>query len=106
MTGTAKEALDKIKEAELEADKLVEEAKKESRKILEKARLERERIIEEARQNVYRDSGKIRIATEEEALREAAEIKEGSRKAASSLKERTEANIDKALRFIESKMGI
>ncbi len=101
----SKAALDKIKEAESNAQQIIERVKLDAHNILREAKLEKERVIKAAIEKAKIDSRKLRIKIQEEGSGEINEIKKQSGVEIETLKEQAKNNLDKAVEFIKHKIG-
>jgi ATP synthase H subunit len=100
----SKLALDKIKEAESKAQRIIDEAKLEAQKILHEAKLEKEQFIEIALEKAKTDSQDLKNKINAEALQEVSAIENRTKDEINVLKEKAWHNLDKAVGFIRSKL--
>jgi len=103
---TAKEALDKIKEAEVKALRIVEEAKRTAHKIFEEARMEKGRILKFAEENALIDARRLEKKVEEETFKEISVINAEARSDCEALKAKAKQNIGKAAEFVKAKVNL
>ncbi len=104
-TKDASDALQRIKEAEEKARKIVEKAREETAlKIIQEAHEEAEKIKERHLNRARKKADEKRSALIQEATKEAAEIRERAEQEIVSLKKKTEKAMSKAVSQISDRI--
>ncbi|MFH1244935.1 MAG: hypothetical protein V1662_00430 [Candidatus Omnitrophota bacterium] len=102
----AKIALDKIQEAEQEAQRLIEQAKKEAVDILHKTGQGKEQIIHQAREQAGRDARKLKEDTTALTAQEVFAIEKQGEQQIRTLRETESGKVNKAIQFLKNKLGL
>ena len=101
----SKEALERIREAEKQAQDIIDQAKNEARRILNEERIEKERILKAPQEQARLDSQKFKAEINEEILKEVSLIEGRTQDEIKALQEKASINLDKVLDFIKPKLG-
>lgn len=100
----SKVALDKIKETEVKAQRIIEEARKQAIDILNQANLAKESIIKTVQEKAKLAARELKLQIEQETREELSSIQAKSQDEINAIKHKTSANLDKALEFIKEKI--
>jgi len=101
----SKIALDKIKEAEAQAQRIIEEAKKQALDILRNVNLAKESIIKTAQEKARLVVHDLKIKIEQETQKEISTIQNQNQEDIRQVEEKAKANLDKALQFLKDRIG-
>jgi vacuolar-type H+-ATPase subunit H len=99
-----KEALDKIKEVELEAQGIIAAAQTQLRLILTQARQEREKIFALAQQRARKESAELSETMQRQTQQEITLIKKETEDLSARLIEKAQGNLDRAVEFLKDKI--
>jgi V/A-type H+-transporting ATPase subunit G/H len=102
----SKIALDKIKETEVQAQRIIEEAKKQARDILQEAQLAQESIIKTMQEKARLAAKELKLQIEQETQKEISGIQAKNQDDTRLIKEKASVNPDKALEFIKDKIDL
>jgi vacuolar-type H+-ATPase subunit H len=102
----SKAALDKIRQAELQAEETLSEAGAEAGCITEQARQQGAELIKEAQVKAASEAGKLKAQIEQDTAREIEEIKGTSLREVGVLKSKAAENVEKAANFLREKIHI
>jgi vacuolar-type H+-ATPase subunit H len=101
----SKMALDKIKEAEAEAQRIIEGTKKQALDILADANLAKESIIKASQERARLAAKELKLQIEQETQKEILAIQNQNQSDISAVKEKAKVNLDKASQFLKDKIG-
>jgi len=102
----SKIALDKIKETEVQAQRIIEEAKKQAGDILQEAQLAQESIIKTMQEKARLAAKELKLQIEQETQKEISGIQAKNQDDTRLIKEKASVNLDKALEFIKDKIDL
>ena len=100
----AKEALEKIKEAEQKAEQAVQQSRSRAGEILQAVQQESEQLLNAARNKAKADSEKLQILNETEIRDEISRLKKETAAEISKIREKAARAGDKPLALIISKL--
>ncbi len=102
----SKEALERIKDAELKAQETIEAAKKEAHRILSEAGHEKERIIKLAQEKAGADIQKLKDNIKGLAEQESSLIRKQSQEEIEASKAKAASRVDRAAQFLKERLNL
>jgi vacuolar-type H+-ATPase subunit H len=102
----SKEALDKITQAEQQAEELLSSARAEAGRIIDRVHQQGAALLKEAQEKARAEAGKLKARIDQDAAGEIEALKTASLREVEALKNKAAACVEKAADFLKEKIRV